>query len=254
MQHLRKIVYVLIAVVFVTAVAIGFGVMFSVKNVNVTLLSYVYDEDDEFAAVKISEIKENIISHCGGGLLFSVGEEKVRDAVDNGTYSLDKIEKIYPCTLNVTIRERKETFAVRRGEEYGIYDENGKYMKSSENYLNAHDNAPDVLLEGVECDEDIEALANVSAAFGTKFMSLRSVLESVALSGSSALSGKDRVIFRLRCGVEIELQNYKNMTKEKISAVYTLYDGLSGEQKLGGKIYGYTIADGSVAATYDKNG
>lgn len=253
MKFLRKTATFFITIVFIAAFAIGIGVIFSVKNVNVTLLSYEYGKNSEGATQKISELKSKILGDCRGNVITFVDENDVLAYVDDG-YVLDSFEKIYPCTINITVRQRMDTFAVSNNDGYTIYDEDGKFLFNSEEAVNSIDNAPDIIVEGLESADDISIISSVGAIFKSRFNSLRSSVEKIVLERAPALvqNARDRISFVLRCGITIEIQDYPNFTSEKIGEAYREFSSLTGEQKLTGKIYCYE-KDGTVTRTYDPN-
>lgn len=253
MKFLNKIVALIITVVMVAAVAIGLGVIFSVKNVNVTLLSYSYESDSDGAKTEIAKFKKDISAKVRGTLLVRVNEKSVEEILDGENYVLESFEKIYPCTLNVTVKERCEAYAVETLAGYAIYDDEGEFLRNDENYYNKLDNAPNVLIKGETAAEKIKSVAKVGAIFKEKFSSLRSTIESVYINEATSNLEVDKLTFELRCGVSIEVQNYTAFTDKKLEAGHNLYAKLSDEQKLSGKIYCFETADGTVSATFNKN-
>lgn len=256
MKHIRKIVALAIAVVLVAAVLIGLGVIFSVRNVNVTLLSYSCEQDSDDAQNKIAEFKGKILSEVRGTVMVFVHEDEVSAAIGDGDFVLESWEKVYPCTINVTVRERREVFAVSNGDEtYSVYDETGLFLRRAETAEDAYnrvDKSPNLLIEGADNDEDIKRVADICSIFRSKFMSLRSVAEKVVLSKAQSQLERDGVTFYLRCGVSIEIFDCGVLTEEKIEAGYNEFTSLSGERKLGGKIYCYAV-EGEVQANYTQN-
>lgn len=257
MKYLRKISALLIAVIMLAAIAIGIGVIFSVRNVNVTLLSYSCETDSDAANKKIEEFKSSILKEVRGSVISSVKEERVAAALSDESYLIESFEKVYPCTLNVTVKERLEAFAVvEEDASYSVYDENGiilRKVSTEEEAFNRVDGAPNTYLEGVKSEEDVKSVAAVCAIFKVKFSALRSVAEKVVLYKAQSNLEKNRITFFLRCGVKLEVQDYTVLTAEKIEAGYDCFARLTGEQKLGGTIYAYTTVENQVSATYDKN-
>ncbi len=135
MKYLRKAVLLIIVVVLLASVVIGAGVVLSVRNVNVTLISSSFAADSEEAYAEIAEYKEKFSRKVKGSIMFFVSEYDVGDIIEDG-YEIESFGKIYPCTLNITLRERRETFAVAVKEGgYRIYDQNGKYISNKENKI-----------------------------------------------------------------------------------------------------------------------
>lgn len=251
MKHLRKISALVIALIMVASIAIGIGVIFSVRNINVALQSYA-DGDENVREV----VKQEVLSSCKGRMISAVSEEDVINCLGEG-YTLESFEKVLPCTINITVRQRREAFAVLNGETYLMYDETGLLMRTAETNENAFDLSPNVILEGTETEEDVKAVAEVSEIFKSQsnFSSLRSLVDKIVFykSRTSVSVEKDRITFYLRCGISVEINDFSQQTSEKISKAHKRFKELAGEQILSGRIYTFTNADGEVVATYNPN-
>lgn len=251
MKYLRKIVWLVIAVVFLASVIIGIGIIFSVKNVNVTLKSYTYSADEEAeAAIEINGIKKTVLNKYGGKLISYVNGEDLAECFTDTDYILESYERHYPCTLNITVRERKELFAVAmENGTYSTYDSTGMQLRSNlseEEAMNKVDKAPNVLVTSSTedyhiTDTEIKEVAKISSIFADKFASLRSVVEKIELRPRS------NIIISLRCGISIYLADYTERTEDKLEAVYNKFMSLTGEEKLSGMIHvGIEIGSGKL--------
>lgn len=251
MKHLRKIGIIIIAVIMVAAIAVGVCVVFAVRNVNVTFLSY--PDEDENLNSEIQSVKQGVLDSVRGRVIYSVGEEDVASGLAQ-EYYLESFEKVYPCTLNITVRQRREVFSVFDGENYSVYDDSGKFLRVSDKNLNAVDNAPNLIIEGTNSEAEIKEVAAVCAIFKSNASSLRSAVEKVTLkkSQTSISTDSDRIIFSLRCGIVIEIQDYGNYTAEKISKAYNYFGKLSTDQKLKGIIYSREYG-GEIVVDYSAN-
>ncbi|MDE6585649.1 MAG: hypothetical protein K2K80_03100 [Clostridia bacterium] len=254
MKYVRKIAYLLIATLMVAAVALGMCITFSVRNVNVSYIHYGA-ENDEVSILRaektISEIKSKIAAGCQGTLISSVDEEAVKSYVGDD-YVMESFEKIYPCTINVKVRERKEAYAVAFGEEYKIYDSDGNLLRIDSENINAVDSAPNVLMCGAVDEGDIKELAKLGSLFEKNFSALRSAVGELRLIREASSLAKDRYCFVLRCGLTVELRDLSS-AEDKLVRAKNEFAKLTGEQKLSGKIYCYTTEDGRVIASYTKN-
>ncbi len=251
MKYLRKLTLAAISVIMLASVIIGICIIFAVRNVNVTLLSYSYKADSQEAVLKNGEFKTKILGKIKGSLISFVDEDTVSSAVGSGEYVLESIEKVYPCTVNVVVRERREVFAQQSGEAYRIYDEEGGYLRTDESFLGKADGAPNVIIHGADNDDDVKIIAALCNEFKNKFSSLRSVVEDINLKKAQSRLETDKIIFRMRCGVNIEIHDYGYLSAEKIEAGFNKFTNLSGEQKLGGRIYCYVTGEEQVTATYN---
>lgn len=252
MKYLRKIVYLVIAVVLFAAVIIGAGVILAVKNVNVTLISYTYENDEDGARAQIAEFKESVLSNVRGSVLLFVGEDSVTSAIDGSGYVLESFEKVYPCTVNITLRERRETFAVKNADgSYGVYYEDGGFCANKEVNENTVDGAPNLVLEGAETAEDLSLLVGVCNNFKEAFSSLRGIAEKAVLTKAHTQTEKDKVTFYLHSGLKIEVLDYAELGFEKLKAGNAKYLSLSGEERLGGTLY-CSSSQGTATAVYSK--
>lgn len=243
MKYLRKIIWLVIAVVFLASVIIGMGVIFSVKNVNVTLNSYSYSAWDEMTGeeesnvlAEIESIKKAVFDKYGGKLMPYVNEEELAEIFDDTFYVFESCEKVYPCTLNLTVKERREVFVISNSNgTYSTYDSSGTLMRGNigaDEALNNIDKAPNVFINGTTTDEQIKNVASVASIFAERFSSLRSIVEKIDLQ-----SKQGNIIFTLRCGISVYVADYAIRTADKIEAVYNKFLSLTGEEKLSGTIY-----------------
>lgn len=250
MKYLRKTVLLIIVVVLLASVIIGAGVILSVRNVNVTLISNSYEADSKEAYDEIAICKRKISQKVKGGIMFFVSEGDVKSAVDESEYVLESFRKVYPCTLDITLRERRETFATALTEGgYSVYDDEGGYISYKEMNVNGLDGAPNFLLEGFNNAEDIVKLVAVSKDFKAAFSSLRGIAEKAVLTKARVQTEKDKITFYLHCGLKVELLDYSVATKEKLTAASSVYSSLSAEKRLKGAIY-CSVSEGQASATY----
>lgn len=250
MKYIRKAVILLIAVVLLASVVIGAGVILSVRNVNVTLVGNSYAADGEETRAEIAKYKEKISRKVKGSLMFSVSEGNLDGVIDGDEYEIESFKKLYPCTLNVTLRERRETFATALSEGgFSVYDENGKYISYKETNVNGLDGAPNLLLEGAESEEDLKTLVNVSKEFKAAFSSLRGIAQRAVLTKARVQTEKDRITFYLHSGLKIELLDCLVGVKEKLTAASTVYSGLSAEKRLSGTVF-CSYSEGAASVIY----
>lgn len=247
MKYIRKIIFTIIAVAFIASIVIGVGVVFAVKNVNVSLNCYSYDEGDPQASAEIASYKEKILKKVRGSVIYFVSEDDIAEVID-GDYSLEKIEKVYPCTLNITLKERKETFSVALPDgRFALYDENGVLLDGSASKRSDYDVALDL-----KNGESIEKVAELCSVFKGKFSAFRSMVQSVVLEDAtfSSMPYTNTVTFNLRCGISIEIWDYNKIYSEKMDEVYSCFVGLSSNKKTTGKIRCNLTADGELKAMY----
>ncbi|MDE5943559.1 MAG: hypothetical protein K2H30_05055 [Clostridia bacterium] len=244
MKFLRKIIALVIGVAFVAAVVISVGLIFAVKNINVTVLSYSEDYSENY-----TDAKKTLSSIKGESILF-VDASNINKAISGCNYSLVSYEKVYPCTVNITVKERLETFAVSVGGQYSFYDADGVYLRKDVENVNIFDGSPNVEVTGVAIEE-MDEIAKIAAMFKDKFKALRSLVKSIDLDCNPQIADyTEKLFFNFKCGIVIEFDNFTELTEEKIEAAYGQFSKLSDRQKLGGVLRSYQVEDGSVKAVY----
>ena len=246
MKYLRKFIAMILGLVLFAAVVISIGMIYAVKNINVNLITYAEDYTDD-----LKEAKYTLSVFKGESILF-VSEEDVAKVVKDSNYTLSKFEKIFPCTINVTLSERVETFALAVEGGYRLYDSNGKFLRKSTENANINDLSPNIEILGIS-EGQTENIAAIAGVFKTEFGCLRSIVTTITLDTREDVEGySDKLVFKLRCGIEILIDDYTDGTDEKIAAVYSEFCKLNDRQKLCGVIRGYRVGgeDGLINADY----
>ncbi len=80
---------------------------------------------------------------------------------------------------------------------------------------------------------------------------MRSLVSEITLDTDTSIDDyTERLIFGLRCGLKIQLDNYSEYTEEKIEAAYEEFSKLTDKDKLNGVLRSYHRLDGEVKAVY----
>lgn len=230
MKHVRKLMALGLAIIFLIALVIGTGVVLSVRNVNVSFIEYSGDYSEEYSATR-----KNFDKLKGSGLLF-IGDDDVYGKVTaTEALAVESYEKKFPCTINIVLRERIETFTYKTQEGYSVYDERGKFIKVANDAesepLNSVDDCPNVLLK---CDEDeIEQLAVICAAFNENFGALRRMVQCVETVNFPGMQVAEINLYR---DFKITLLDWKTSGAQKIKKAYDKYAELSEYGKISGSI------------------
>lgn len=245
MRYVRKIVAMVLTLIFIGAVIICAGIALSIKNVNVSFVDYSgqYVAEYQKAVEQLDAIK-------GSSILF-LTEGDIKSKIDGEHVRLVSYEKVMPCTVNVKIAEKIETFAIDTGEKFVIFDDQGEFVRYSQNSLNNIDASPNVLLVGVD-EQDVKLVADVMKIFKNKFESVRSVVDNVSLKNTPT---NKKITIKTRLGLSIEIVDYDKLLNEKMSAVYNKYLTLSESEKLCGKILCFSLQSSAidVSAVYSTN-
>jgi hypothetical protein len=199
------------------------GLVLAIKNVNIEYVSYSQSYDEDY-----SKTKSNLNKLKGTILLF-VNDGDILSSVSGEGISVAEYKKVFPCTLNVTLKERVETFAVACDDGFDFYDADGKLMRNGTENLNAVDGSPNVLINSDNIK--ITDFAAICVYFKNSFGYLRSGVESVAADATGR-----NIIFNLYSGLLIEIDDFKSFIEQKIVCARENYLSLSESEKLGGRI------------------
>lgn len=231
MKYIRKIVALVLTAIFVCAVVICAGIIFSIKNVNVSFIDYsgAYVEEYENCAKQLDTVK-------GTSILF-LSEDDVKSRISDDHIRLVSYEKVFPCTVNVVMAERVETFAMYDGSKYAIFDDGGNFVRYSNDILNNLDKSPNVLLENID-ENEIGIVSVVVEKFKQKFGYVRAYIEKISIANSQV---NNKISLYFRSGLVIEIADYSLLVNEKMSAVYNKYITLTESEKLGGRILCYSL-------------
>ena len=233
MKYLRKMFALVLGIAFFAALIICVGRIFAIKNININMITYEEDSTESYI-----KAKEALNVYKGESILF-LREADIIEKISGSNYVVTSCEKKYPCTINVTIKERVEIFAVSVGGRYSMYDGDGGYLRTDEENANAVDGTPNVEVTGIvtELTEQMGAVADIAASFKANFGGLRSIVKSINLGSQPEIEGyRDRVIFNLRCGLVIQLIDYHQNYEEMLSVAYKRFCKLSDKEKLNGTI------------------
>ncbi len=251
MKHTRKVLLTGLAIIFCISLVIGAGIIFSIRNVNV---KYIYYSDNAYEEEYL-KTREKLNGLKGYGLLFMRDEDVREKLTDTEVLAIDSIERVFPCTVNVVIRERLETFAVAAPNGYSVYDEAGKLIKASVISdgvpLNGRDGCPDLLIEtdgAIPDDETIVSIAKLCSAFKGEFGKLRRLVSSVSVA---KFFESDMFVLNMYSGLSLYVGHGDEV--KMMSKAYETYSSLSEEQKLSGRIIVSEGADGEPSAAYRAN-
>lgn len=253
----RVLVTTLVSFLLLCAVvAAGLNAVFTVTSVK-TEFSVVSDEGQR----EVEELKGKLDGFVGKSTTF-LDEEEVRAII--AAYPCmraDKIEKRYPSTLEVSVSERKEAFAVLTEHGYATLSDDGilLYYKDS---LTNRAGGENILLEGFGFpseegkafeDEKFSSVLKMYGVFTELLQEARANVVSVSVYYSA--EEHTRFTFRMREGIVIEIDSPSELTEEKARAALLDesegYLARSDGERLRGRIA--VIASGdTVMVDYDK--
>ncbi len=242
MKYIRKTVAIILIVIFIIALAISAAVATMLKNINV---SYHLETGEGLAAY--NQTIANLETLKGGNMFLLSSDEIYSCVSDSSRITLVSYEKSYPCTLNVVIYERVETYCSYSEGVCYLYDEDGVFMYSTMDYTGTEDegyvvdytddSSPNVMITyGIE-QAEITFIANSCSVFKENFGSLRSLVQSVYREKTYEY---EKLVFIFRSGLEIEISDCNTLLEEKIAQAYNHYITLTDGQKTSGQIRAYT--------------
>lgn len=250
MKFLRKISAFFISIIIFATILIGVGKIFAIKNVNVTIITYADDGQEKHA-----ELKE-LLRTIEGELIVFIDESTITTLLaekSDQSYSVMSFEKIYPCTINVSLKDRVETFSVNIGKtQYSMYDSDGVFIKGSTSNDNVGvDGFANVELIGIEIDS-IQEVAGYAKVFKEYFKGLRSIVSSIKIDTKTVDGSTDKLVFNLYCGLKIQIDDYKRDIVDKVKVAYDKFTKLTDREKLSGTLRSYRFANenGSINADY----
>ena len=246
MKYIRKAIIIVLVAVFVAAAAIGLSVIFAVRNVNV--FAVAYDRGGSVSAEFASAVEkiEADLSSLRGRIMSGINEDTVAGLIDEGYAEFVSYEEVLPCTVNVTVRERVEVFAVSSEEGgYEILDGGLKRMAVKPFNVNNLDGSPNVLLENVP-EDSYPLVAQIAELINEKFSSVRAFAESISVVPSELSGRGDSLNIKLRCGLTMEIREYASSAAEKAEALFEAFGGMSDTLKLGGTMYCLASEDGAM--------
>ncbi|MCD7729845.1 MAG: hypothetical protein LUI60_08085 [Clostridia bacterium] len=247
MKYIRRAIVIILAAVFIAAAAIGVSVVFAVRNINVATVSYssaAVGSENFSASVETAKTE---LSSLSGKNLLGVTSSDISSLVPSDGYArFVSAEKVYPCTVNVTLEERLETFAVLSEDgKYLVYDEQGAYITAKVENINNLDGCPNVI---VSAEGSLEEIAAVAGYFGEEFSALRSVVESITVT-TYAAQDSTVLAFRLYCGITLRLVDYAVYPQEKVKALHTAFQSLDDYAKTGGELSCHSDSSGQLYIT-----
>ncbi|MGN0815005.1 MAG: hypothetical protein ACI4MH_07225 [Candidatus Coproplasma sp.] len=229
MNYIRKVIALILSLIFCAALVVGAAVILAIRNINVEFINYSSVYLGEYEAIKL-----NLEKLKGYNLLF-LTEDDVKSYVGSSEYIVvDSYEKVFPCSVDVVLKERVETYSVATENGYGVYDEDGVFIRNVRENVNVLDNSPNVLLNVTA--EKLSSAVKVCSYFKDKFSSIRNLVKSVDVVDDAIAS---TLTFNLYSGLKITIIDYDVLTESKMSSVYRVYSSLSESEKLRGVIRAY---------------
>ena len=118
----KKTMVILIATVFAFVLLFSCILLFSIKKVNI--------EFNVASDVDTQEIEQKLDAFCGENLLFFDCEKIENTVKDYPYFELISVEKKFPNVINVTLKERLETYYLLTEDKIYVTDKDGILLNS----------------------------------------------------------------------------------------------------------------------------
>lgn len=224
----KKAAQIIISCAFVLVVALIIAATFSLTVINV---------ECDFASQTNAQDRARIDDFLNGYLkrsLLIVDTDEIEAELEKNIYLDVTVEKSYPCTLQVRVKERREVGAVAVEGGYAIFTSDGLAVRISTDTI------------GVAGNKLIPvSLGGVRAVVGEKLSADDAVLLSVALSAAELSeeyaeniseitfdkTKNNRMTLIFREGAHIALSDCAVQFEGKLGRALELFDGFTAEEK-----------------------
>lgn len=216
----RVVITTVVSFLLLCAVVIaGLNTIFTVTSVKAEF-SVVSEEGQKEAAV----LRQKLDGFVGRSSAF-LDEEEIAALISSyPCMKADKIEKKYPSSVEVSVSERREAFAVLTERGYAVLSDDGTYLYNKDSLTN-RTGGENILLEGFgdlpqqgekTGGETFSALLSVYGVFTEILNGARANVVSVTLSRSA--EKHVRFFIRMREGIAIEIDSPAQLSEEKARA------------------------------------
>lgn len=130
-MNTKKIYLMLITIAFLVFVVFASAYIFTLNKIDVNFEATSGEQSEE--------LEESLQQFKGRNLVFLKTEEIATVLSEFTQYKVIEIVKKYPNTINVSVMQRKETFAITSEEKTFILDEEGFVIKSIEDYSSSRE-------------------------------------------------------------------------------------------------------------------
>ena len=248
---------IFIAVVFVLIAVFTVFSVFKIKDIDV---SYEVFEDD-FNVV--DSIDGKLDDFRGKNLLFLDTDDIVGELSQYTRFEVVSIEKSYPNSLEISIKQRRDRFFVNyNGKNYIVASDGFVVEETIGTVDGLIELKPNTSLSGNKFSFVNVAVGQfVQTTDDNAFDAMLSVVNTQGVSGIltsvevfSAFE-TNHLIMDTATEVNIEIVNFKNRGIEKAQALIDRYEGINDYLKANSKIYVTESAEtGAIDATWSSNG
>lgn len=256
----RVIISAVVAFVLLVAViAAGLNAVFTVTLVDASFATF-----SDGGAASAAALEEKLSVFRGKSTTFLDLADVRALVAEYPCFRVDEVKKVYPARVELSVTERRETFACADGRGgYVVLDEEGIVLDTARSGIgNVQTGGDNILLEnftfeakvGQVAEGDyIAELLSVISVFREEFGQIRANVRSVSLRIEASEDNRraNRFDVVMQEGVVIHVFNPSSLPAEKARAVADKYRALSDDEKLYGFIAAVDGGDG-VIVNYDR--
>ena len=252
---MKKIITILLtAILFVSAVTLGINSVYRVSEVGLDI--HFVSEDAKAEGEALEARLEEVYKKRS---IFSVKKEDSESVFAEFPYfRLTDFKKEFPNKIVVEATEDAEVFAVANASgEYFILSLDGTILSVRESALNRSDNAPNILIEGVDIagakgevctSAQINKLLPFLKELSGCMNGLRGNITKIEYMVHGGMV--EQYNFSMREGVTLMLQKADEFVEEKAKKVAEKYASLEDGQLLCGYLYATNSAEKATVVYY----
>ena len=241
----KKLIAILMTVVFVLVFAVSFFIVTTVKKVNVN-----FSAGKNLDSVEVQKtLDENL-----GKSFFLINEQEVKDSLSVYPYAeVTSVSKSFPNVVSVSIKERQEVYNIKVGEEVLVINETGHLLKiiPATSYQPTRDvidmNIDTIGITQKELGKVIVTTSDqlfLTVLDMAMSVNLTDCIKEIFIDKYDAPNELSDVEFITYTGVRICVYKAEEMGVEKIRSAFDCYDK---------EITDYEKVSGTLMVGYDAN-
>ncbi len=243
--NVKKLIAILMTVLFVVALAVSFFVITTINKVNV-----------HFSAgknINCTEVQKTLDGNLGKSFFF-INEQEVKDSLSVYPYTeVLSISKSFPNVIEVSIKERQEVYSIKVGEDVLIISETGHLLRiiPSASYQPSRDiinmNIDTIGVTQKELGKVIVTTSDqlfLTVLDMAKSVNLTDCIKEIFIDKYDAPNELSDVEFITYTGVRICVYKAEEKGVDKIRSAFDCYDK---------EITDYEKVSGTLMVGYDAN-
>ena len=268
MRKHKLLVVILTVILFLSGTILGVSTVYRVREV--TVIAPVVSTE---AKVEADELQKRLNEAYRNENIFFTSQETAELLLADFPYfRITSFRKDYPNRILLEIQEDAEVFAIKRGEEYYILNEQGTLLGVREQYINRSDGENNLLVFGdnLIVDGNKGKLLDSDSAFATVFAFCKRLSDGflamdtentprgirgniLSIEIQRPIVSDLETVFKLTTveGVCILVRTPSVNTTEKASVVLDAYTNLTDLQKTMGALVVWDGTDGVKSYYYE---